>query len=76
MYDKSYKTDSVKNNTLLFIKNMNENSKINVIIKIAMSNDEKHNKNSIITIIKIGNKTFGKIQKNKRENLLYDARQK
>ena len=40
-------------------------------IKIAMPNDEKHNKNSIITIIKIGNKTFNKIQRNKRKNLLF-----
>ena len=40
-------------------------------ITVGKLNDEKHTKNSIITMIKIGNKTFNKIKRNKNENLLF-----
>ena len=56
----------------IFIKSINISSKICIIIKIAKLNDEKHTKNSIITMIKIGKKTFKKIYKNKSPNLLYE----
>lgn len=69
--DYIYKDWNNRNDTLVFIKNLDEKAKINIVIKIAVKNDEKHTKNSIITIIKIGEKTFKKIYKNKSENLLY-----
>lgn len=67
-----YKDWNNRENTIVVIKNIKENLKICIIIKIAELNDEKHNKNSIITIIKIGEKTFRKIYKNKKQYLLYE----
>jgi len=61
-----------RDDTLILIKSLGETVKLNVVLKIALANDEKHTKNSIITMIKIGQKSFNKIQKNKRENLLYE----
>ena len=69
--DYIYRDWNNRENTLIFIKDINESSKISIIIKIAQFNDEKHTKNSIITMIKIGKKTFNKIYKNKSKNLLY-----
>lgn len=70
--DYIYKDWNNRDNTLVFIKTINEESKLNVVIKIAIINDKKHSQNSIMTMIKIGEKTFRKIYKNKRENLLYE----
>ena len=70
--DYIYKDWNNRENTFVFIKNINKNSKLNIIIKIAKLNDEKHSKNSIITMIKVGNKTFNKINKNKSSYLLYE----
>lgn len=67
-----YKDWNNRENTMVFIKSIKENLKICIIIKTAEFNDEKHNKNSIITIIKIGEKTFKKIYKNKKQYLLYE----
>lgn len=67
-----YKDWNNREDTLVFIKSITESSKICIIIKIAKLNDEKHSKNSIITMIKIGKKTFKKIYKNKKQNLLYE----
>lgn len=67
-----YKDWNSRDNTLIFIKSINEKSKLNVVIRIALVNDEKHPKNSIMTIIKIGEKTFKKIRKNKCDNLLFE----
>ncbi len=58
-------------NTLVLIKSLDENLNLNIVLKIAILNDEKHTKNSIITMIKIGNKTFKKITRNKKGNLLF-----
>lgn len=69
--DYIYKDWNNRNNTLVLIKGLDDSSKLNIVIKIAVIKDEKHTKNSIITIIKIGEKTFKKIYKNKSENLLY-----
>lgn len=61
-----------RNDTLIFIKSIDKKSKINIVVKIAILNDEKHSKNSIMTIIKIGEKTFRKIHKNKEKKLLFE----
>ncbi len=60
-----YKDWNNRENTLVLISCINDEEKLNIVIKIAIENDEKHTKNSIITMIKIGEKTFKKIQKNK-----------
>lgn len=70
--DYIYKDWNNRENTLIFIKNIDGSSKICIVIKIAKLNDEKHSKNSIITMMKIGQKTFKKIYKNKSLNLLYE----
>ena len=69
--DYIYKDWNNRDNTLVLIKSLDEKSNLNVVLKIAVLNDEKHTKNSIITMIKIGNKTFNKIKRNKKENLLF-----
>lgn len=69
--DYIYKDWNNRDNTLVLIKSLDEKSNLNVVLKIAILNDEKHTKNSIITMIKIGKKTFKKIMNNKKENLLF-----
>ena len=70
--DYIYKDWNNRDNTLVLIKTMDEKLNLNVVLKIAILNDEKHTKNSIITMIKIGNKTFNKIKRNKKANLLFE----
>lgn len=70
--DYIYKDWNNRDNTLVFIKRLDKESKLNVVIRIAVVNDTKHPKNSIITIIRVGQKTFKKIIKNKSKNLLYE----
>lgn len=76
--DRIYKDWNNRKNTFIIIKKLDVESKLNIIMRIAIENDEKHPKNSIITMIKIGQKTFKKIDNNKKriyyikkENLLY-----
>ena len=69
--DYIYKDWNNRENTLVLISAINREEKLNIVIKIAIENDEKHTKNSIITMIKIGEKTLKKIQNNKSGNLLY-----
>ena len=66
-----YKDWNNRDNTIVLIKSLDEELNLNVVLKIAILNYEKHTKNSIITMIKIGNKTFNKIKRNKKENLLF-----
>ena len=61
-----------RKNTRVFIKQFDMKSKLNIVIKIAVENDEKHSKNSIITLMKIGEKTFKKIYNNKRNDLFFE----
>ncbi len=67
-----YKDWNNRNDTIVLIKRINQKSRLNIVIKVTIKKDEKHPKNSIITIIKIGEKTFRKIYKNKGENLLFE----
>lgn len=69
--DYIYKDWNNRDNTLVLIKALDPKSNLNIILKIAIENDEKHTKNSIITMIKIGNKTLNKIKRNKKDNLLF-----
>lgn len=68
--DYIYKDWNNRDNTLVIIKSLDEKSNLNVVLKIAVLNDEKHPKNSIITMIKIGNKTFNKIKRNKKRKFI------
>ena len=70
--DYIYKDWNNRDNTLLFIKAIDDKNKLDIVIKIAIINDEKHPKNSIITMIKIGEKTYNKIKRNKTKNLLFE----
>lgn len=74
--DRIYKDWNNRKNTFVIIKSLDEESKFNIILRIAIENDEKHPKNSIITMIKIGKKTFKKIDNNKKDNLLYKKENK
>ena len=67
-----YKDWNNRDNTLVFIKAIDDKNKLDIVIKIAIINDEKHPKNSIITMIKIGEKTYNKIKRNKTKNLLFE----
>jgi len=70
--DYIYKDWNNRNNTLVLIKSLDKKLNLNVVLKIAILNDKKHTKNSIITMIKIGNKTLNKIKRNKMANLLFE----
>ena len=70
--DYIYKDWNNRDNTLVLIKSLDKSQKLNIVLKIAILNDKKHSKNSIITMIKIGNKTFNKIKRNKKDNLLFE----
>lgn len=70
--DLIYKDWSNRNNTLVLIKSLNNGMNLNIVLKIAILNDKKHTKNSIITMIKTGNKTLNKIKRNKIDNLLFE----
>ena len=67
-----YKDWNNRPNTVVLIKPINKKLNLNIVLKIAVLNDKKHTKNSIITIIQIGDKTLNKIIRNKRENLLFE----
>ena len=67
-----YKDWNNRDNTLVFIKAIDNNNSIDIVIKIAITNDEKHPKNSIITMMKIGPKTYNKIKRNKSANLIFE----
>ena len=70
--DYIYKDWNNRDNTLVFIKAIDNNNSLDIVIKIAITNDEKHPKNSIITMMKIGEKTYNKIKRNKVGNLLFE----
>lgn len=74
IYDPNYIYKDWNNrlNTVVLIKKINNELNLNIVLKIAVNNDEKHTKNSIITMLKIGEKTLNKIKRNKHENLLYE----
>jgi len=67
-----YKDWNERDNTIVLIKQIDKELKLNIIIKTAVKFDEKHTKNSIITMMEIGDKTFNKILKNKKENLIFE----
>ena len=68
--DYIYQDWNDRDNTVVLVKMVGYKMYLNVVIKIAILYDKKHTKNSIITIIKIGEKTFNKIMKNKNNYLL------
>lgn len=54
--------DCKNENTAMVIKHIEETN-INVIIRLAVGNDEKHTKNSIITMYRIRDKNLAKLMK-------------
>lgn len=61
-----YILEDVKNiNTIMFIKHI-QDTNINIIVRLAVKNDDKHPKNSIMTFYRIRNSNLRKmINKNK-----------
>jgi len=58
---KDYKNE----NTAMIIKHI-DNTNVNIILRLAIANDNKHNKNSIMTLYRIRDKNLKKLQeKNK-----------
>ena len=58
-------------NTIVLIKKFNTELNISIVLKVAIPNDKRHKENSVITMIKIGEKTFNKIIRNKKDKLIY-----
>lgn len=61
-----YILEDIKNiNTMMFIKHI-QDTNINIIIRLAVENDDKHPKNSIMTFYRLRNSNLRKmINKNK-----------
>lgn len=54
--------------TLIFLKQIKEIGKNSrVVIKLALGKDEEHSKNSIITLMKLNERTWGQTIKNRGE---------
>lgn len=68
--------DAVRDNTVLCIKKLEENSNINVVIKLALkdSEDKKRDKNSIITSFLMNNKRL-KRELKKKECIYNDIKE-
>ena len=51
---------------MIFLKEIDFiNKKIRIVIKLAIGKDKEHNKNSIITIMKLNNRTWKQTIKNR-----------
>lgn len=68
--------DNKNNNTLIFLKKINEIGKSGrLVIKIAIADDEKHSKNSIITLMRLNDRTWKQTLKNKGKIIYNKTRQ-
>ena len=54
--------DTKNDNTIMSIKHI-KNTNINIIIRLAIENNEKHSKNSIMTFYRIRDKNLKKLMK-------------
>lgn len=58
--------DNRHENTMIYLKQINDIGKNGrVVIKLAIANDEEHNKNSIITLMKLNKRTWQQTIKNR-----------
>lgn len=57
--------DSKKENTVIVIKYIEETN-MNIIVKLAVSEDTKHPKNSIMTAYRVRDKNVKKLEKNNK----------
>lgn len=62
-----YKDWNNREDTYILIKKITETSYLNIVVKVGNPNDNRHSKNSIITMIEIGEKTLKKIINNKKD---------
>ena len=63
--------DNKNNNTIILLKKLPEiNKNGRVVIKIAIADDNKHPKNSIITLMKLNDRTWKQTLKN-RGNIIF-----
>ncbi len=58
--------DNRHKETMIYLKNIEDIGKNGrVVIKLALGNDEEHNKNSIITMMKLNQRTWNQTIKNR-----------
>lgn len=66
--------DNRNKDTIILLRKINEIDKNGrVVIKIAVAEDEKHPKNSIITLMKLNNRTWKQTLKN-RGDVIFEKR--
>lgn len=64
--------DNRNKNTIIFLKRINNiNKNARVVVKIAVAEDEIHPKNSIITLMKLNDRTWNQTLKN-RGYIIYE----
>ena len=69
--------DNRHEDTMIYLKQINNAGKNGrVVIKLALGQDEEHNKNSIITLMKLNKRTWNQTIRNRGKIIWKKARQK
>lgn len=69
--------DNRHEDTMIYLKQINNIGKNGrVVVKLALGQDEEHNKNSIITLIKLNRRTWNQTIRNRGKIIWKKARQK
>lgn len=69
--------DNRHEDTMIYLKEINDISKNGrVVIKLALGKDEEHNKNSIITLMKLNKRTWNQTIKNRGKIIWKNKNQK
>lgn len=57
--------DNRHEDTMIYLKHLNNKNSGRVVIKLALGQDEEHNKNSIITLMKLNKRTWKQTIRNR-----------
>lgn len=69
--------DNRHNDTMIYLKQIDNIAKNGrIVIKLALGQDEEHNKNSIITLMKLNKRTWNQTIRNRGKIVWKKARQK
>lgn len=69
--------DNRHNDTLIYLKKIDSIEKSGrIIIKLALGKDKEHNKNSIITLMKLNKRTWNQTIRNRGRIIWKNSRQK
>ncbi len=69
--------DNRHEDTMIYLKQINNIGKNGrVVVKLALGQDEEHNKNSIITLMKLNRRTWNQTIRNRGKIIWKKARQK